>query len=533
MSKTVREEACAYCGSSDNVKVFLTDQGYECRRCVTPNCEFNQQDRTNKKNLTVENNQPQFITCGEFTNILDWNIPKEVCEKYNYKVAEVGGKIMHVAQYNNYQKIRLFHPAKKFYSAGDATNAGFFGDHIEIKNTTNLFLTEGEKDCLSLATIFPEANIRSIKAGAGNQTKNEIYSRREFLEQFQHVWLLFDNDRAGNTAIEECSKQISPGKVKVISLRYKDINEYLKNDDKAGLLDDIAHGHVYVPPSIITPTKARLLESEVPGIPLKWPILNDMVRGMKYGKFWVVLGGAKIGKSLFTKELSKQLLDSDPALKVGVAYLEEPLKDSGLSFIALDNNVPLYLLQENNERLTTAQFDASYNKYIANDRIKFLDASYMSLTSPELLYNLKYMIKGLGYKVIILDHITMVTYDMGGQSGERKDVDMLLKELRKLVHDTNATIIAVCHVKRPVTGLSWEEGREIFMTDARSSGAFEQLCDIMVGLERNTLDKANAHKLKLKVLANRTTGKVGYADELHYIENTGRLLEISQVFNNR
>ncbi len=68
------------------------------------------------------------------------------------------------------------------------------------------------------------------------------------------------------------------------------------------------------------------------------------------------------------------------------------------------------------------------------------------------------------------------------------------------------------------------------MTDLRGSAAFEQLCDIAIGLERNMLDDTEKCKTKTKVLANRITGKTGYTDTLYHDERTGRLITVSQLF---
>ncbi len=154
----------------------------------------------------------------------------------------------------------------------------------------------------------------------------------------------------------------------------------------------------------------------------------------------------------------------------------------------------------------------------------------MKLEGSELKYTLEYLIQGLGCNLIILDHMTMITYDMGGENSERKDIDMLMKSLRESVHKTGASVVVVCHLKRPHFGKSWAEGREVNMTDARGSAAIEQLSDVMIALERNMIDDVSKNKTKVKVLKNRITGQTGYVDELHYVESTGRLMTLDSIF---
>jgi twinkle protein len=154
----------------------------------------------------------------------------------------------------------------------------------------------------------------------------------------------------------------------------------------------------------------------------------------------------------------------------------------------------------------------------------------MELDGRELEYNINWLAQGLGCEIIVLDHLTMVTYDMGGETSERKDIDILMKGLRRLTKETNCSILNVCHLKRPSGQAGWDQGREISLTDLRGSAAIGQLSDAVIGLERNLQNESLKNKTLVKILKNRVKGSTGLADSLYYDELTGRLVTVDQLF---
>lgn len=549
--RTEFRSACTTCGSKNNLNYFKTDAGVLTSKCLTPKCpgkghkdhSIDQQHHHVSKTLTTNN--LDLIEDGEYQDIPERGLDEQTCRDYFYQVGTHQGQQIHIANYLDTdgsilsQKIRYV-VTKKFTWRQANNEKQLFGQHLVTRTSDILYITEGEIDAMSMFQLgFP--NVVSISTGAGNQTAGEIKHHLEFINSFKKVVFVFDNDQVGKDTAREVSALLDPGKAYIVPLgNIKDPNEYLKLQH--GITDEVERRRVvapliasvkaavqYTPASIRKPTLHDLKVPEPFGRALPYPILNEYIRGIKPGRLYMVLAGAKVGKSSFTKEIVKHLVDNDPELNVGLAYLEEPLETTGQSFVALDNDVPLYELSEKPEIITPEAFKDSYDKYVGSSRIQFVDASFMDLTGVELISTLRYLIIGMQCQVIVLDHISMITYDSQGESSERKDIDILMKNLRKLAHQTKCAIITVCHLKRPAFGKSWAEGREVQMTDARGSAAFEQLCDVMIALERVMGDNTGS-KTKTKVIANRITGKCGYTDELYWNEKTGRYNLLGEMF---
>ncbi len=552
MAATIKRTQCPKCAASgkdtsrNNLSWFYGTKGQLVSMCVAgcKNVEatFTEDFRLDSGSTDSSEIEQQalatspgtgLIIDGTYSALQDRGISEATCRQCLYQVGTVYGKDAHIANYTDKngdiisQKVRIVCD-KSFTWRQNSNEKELFNRHQIGESRDQIFVTEGEIDCLSLFQLgYPTV---SISTGAGSQAIGELQKHKEFLNSFTKVIICFDMDDVGQETAKELCRLLNPGKAWVVPFRHKDANEYLKIGAVAPLIEDLLAAQQYTPTAIRKPTLDDLRRAEPMGRQLPYPQLNAMIRGLKEGRLMMVLAGEKAGKSSFTKELIKSFVDQDPTLNVGLAYLEEPLQTTGQSFIAMDNNTPLYVLSENPDCISLENFKTSYTKYVQSDRVQYLDASFMTMTGPELISNLRFMIEVQTCKIIVLDHITMVTYDSTGENSERKDIDILMKNLRTLAHQTGASIITVCHLKQPYLGKSWSEGREIRMSDARGSSAFGQLCDVAIALERDQMSPTDSLKTKIKVLANRVTGKIGYVDEIIWNPETGRYSTLQEMF---
>ncbi len=482
MAETVKRSQCPECAeqgrdnSGNNLSWFHNQYGKLTAKCVA-GCAY-KPNREEPSMYVAKQQEIELINSGIYQDIPERKLSKDICELYSYQVGNYGNKQVHIENYYQEdvlvaQKIRTIKP-KKFIWQGHADSIGFFGEHLHNKQTT-LWITEGAIDTLSLVeTMKKDAEwvsknlVVSLKEGAGKgKTKNELKRRLDFLDVFDKIVLAFDTDKAGLLSFAESLKLFEPGKIWTIDYKFKDANEYLLNGAREQLEEDIRTITRYRPPSIRIPSLEGLLKPEPMGLQLPFPLLNDMIRGFKQGRIYTFAGGSGLGKSSVTKKITYELMKQDPTLKVGVAYLEEPLETTGRSFIAMDNDVPLYKLEEEPDHISFEKFQESYHTLMSSERLFTVDASFMSLNGDDLLYTLEYLIKVEKCELIILDHLTMITYDQVGEQSERKDIDILMKKLKVLAHNTKAKIVVVVHLKRPSNGLAWDHGRELFATDLR------------------------------------------------------------------
>ena len=86
-------------------------------------------------------------------------------------------------------------------------------------------IVEGELDALSLSQCFQNkwavVSVRSGAAGAKKDIKRAI----DWLEKFESVIFMFDQDEVGQRAARECASLLSPSKAKIAHLPLKDASE--------------------------------------------------------------------------------------------------------------------------------------------------------------------------------------------------------------------------------------------------------------------------------------------------------------------
>jgi len=101
------------------------------------------------------------------------------------------------------------------------------------KETTKLILTEAIIDCASLLQIKEiRDNYSLISCFGTNGLNEEILQAIKELPELEEIILIFDNDKAGKTAVEKYSKEFSNYKVSTIELPNNDVNETLQLHDE-------------------------------------------------------------------------------------------------------------------------------------------------------------------------------------------------------------------------------------------------------------------------------------------------------------
>ena len=116
-----------------------------------------------------------------------------------------------------------------------------------------LTITEGEIDAMTM-TQYGHAAL-SVPFGAGKKNKNEwIDFEWENLEQFETIFLCYDNDEAGQGCVEEVARRLGIHRCRSIKLPFKDPNECLqKGVDAFEIQECYREAISFEPPEIRQP----------------------------------------------------------------------------------------------------------------------------------------------------------------------------------------------------------------------------------------------------------------------------------------
>jgi twinkle protein len=516
---------CPKCGSSDAMS--QNDDGWgHCFACNTRIPPVANSTPAQETSPACSPNNTPFLS-GDFYPLKRRGIHIDTCQKYSYRGMYIGETPVQIADYfdadGNLVAQHLRYPDKTFPWVGNNKKALMFGQHLWAPKGKRLVITEGELDCLSVAQAFgnkwPVVSIPSGAQSAASAIKRSL----EFIEGFNEVILAFDDDEAGREAIQKVATLITPGKVKVMKYNgLKDANDLLLQKGPDAVASCVFQAATYRPDGILSGEELWdiILKEPEKGLSIPYSKLNDMLMGVMPGELYMFTAGSGIGKSTLVHELGYHLMMKHNQ-SIGVMALEESVKLAAERYLSIYLDKPLRIDRD----VSKEKFREAYEKSVGNKRF-WIYNHFGSTQMENLMSKLRYMAVGLGVKWIILDHISIVVSGLDEiKDDERKLIDKLMTNLRTLVENTGIGMLAVVHLKRPDRGRSYNEGRQVALTDLRGSASLEQLSDAVIAVERNQQDNQLKNFTQVRVLKNRRVGITGEADVLEYVSGTGRLIE--------
>ena len=439
-SEFIRHEACPNCNSRDNLARYSDGHAYcfGCEYRETANGEVNEFINTKEKS--------DMIT-GEVHALSKRQIDFDTCKFFNYQTGTYNGQPVQIAPYynSNYKMVaqHIRFPNKDFIWLGDMNEVGLFGQHKWKGNQKMITITEGEIDCMSVSKIqgnrWPTV---SVPSGA-KSAKKYIKKNLEYLESFENVVLMFDNDEAGNQASIECAQLFSPKKALISKLPLKDANDMLVSNRGKDIISHIWNAKAYTPEGIVAGADTWDLvikDDSKESTPYVWQGLNDKCKGIRKGEIVLLTAGSGTGKSQVARELSYDLISKGKT--VGYIALEESVARSVRGLLSIDLNKKIHE-EEVRKDIDEETLKKSWEKI--QDKT-FFHKHFGSTDSENLMAKIRFLVRGLDCDYIVLDHINMVVSGLEGD--ERKLIDYTMTKLRTLVEELNFGLILIWHLKR-------------------------------------------------------------------------------------
>jgi len=540
-SKPVSKGPCD-CGSSDGNVLFSDDHSYcfVCNTYTPPEDGFTSSPRDEYVQAPIQGVVNSHLTIGDWraTALIDRNLKGETLGKFGVTLDRDGNDVQ--KHYYPYTDIEGNHIAnkvrqvkdKKFFVEGNLPQATMFGQKLFSKGGKYITICEGEIDAMSAYELTgSQYAVVSVKTGAAGAVK-DVKAQFEYLNSFETVVVCFDMDEPGQDAASKVGQLFEPNKCRIMKLTEKDANEYLKKNDRTGFTKAWWAAEAFTPAGIINlATIGDSLYDEADNITVKYPWqgMNDILYGIRTGELVTFTAGTGAGKSSIIRELEHWILNNSEE-NIGIFSLEENTKQTCFHLMAVEANARLNIKEVRDlyskEALATYQ-----NNTIGTGRVFAFD-HFGSLDNDDILNRLRYMVKALNCKWIILDHLSIL---VSGQEGndERRSIDILMTKLRSLVEETQCALLMVSHIRRMGGDAGAEDGKEIALNHLRGSASIAQISDAVIAIERNQQadDPNEANKTTVRVLKNRYAGITGVACTLTYDRDTGRLTEADDDFD--
>lgn len=524
MADFSHHEPCPSCGSRDNLARYSDGSAY----CF--GCGHHEKGSDEVNPPAAAASAPPDLVHGDFEPLSKRQISLDTCRKYSYRVGFKDTAPCQIADYYDEkgrrvaQKLRF--PDKSFRWVGDPKQALLFGHQLWRDGGRRLVITEGEIDALSVAQAmglrWPVVSVPNGAQGA----KKDLAKHVEWLESFDQVVLMFDNDEPGRLAAVECAELLSPGKACIARLPLKDANDMLVGGQVRQLVDAAWQAKPYRPDGVFEAIELldRVLDPPGMGLPYPWPCVNTLTHGMRRSELVTWTAGTGIGKSQVVREVIRHL-HLEHGEKVGIIALEESVAKTALAQISLEVGAPLHL-PDVYASVGRDRIEAAAQKVL---RGLYVYDHFGSITSDAILPKIRFFAKGLGVRWVVLDHISIMVSGSATEGDERKKIDELVTRLRSLVQELDIGLHIVSHLRKLSNG-SHEEGGQVSLVDLRGSGAIAHVSDMVIGLERNQQAEADAkHFTNVRVLKNRFSGETGLSGRLVYNPATGRISDGGEV----
>ena len=539
MSKSIETHLpCPDCGSSDALCLNedLSTYCFSCHK-YTPPSESNQQRRVEAPVSPSKPSKPfsdtlSLLTRQNFVGVPERGISAATMKSYGVVVDSGQVVYPYFASDEPVTPIaaKVRYPDKRFQTVGDWSRGGLFGQQVFGKGGKYVTITEGEFDALAafqmMRSKYPVVSIRNGGSGALRDCKASY----EWLDSFETIVICFDADEVGVKAADEVG-QLFGGKAKIVKHKkdHKDACDYLLVNDVQLFNQAFWDAEAYVPDGIVNGatlwddvnTPLALAEVQYP-----FDGINSITYGIRTGELVTVTAGSGLGKSQFLREVVWSTL-RESQHNIGLLFLEESIRKTGLSLMSLAAEKPLHLPTTiSTEEERRRAFDAT----LANERLYMLD-HFGSTDVDNIVGRVRYMAKALDCRYVFLDHVSIVVSAQANLD-ERKALDEIMTKLRMLVQETGIALFVVSHLKRP-ENKGHEEGAATSLSQLRGSASIAQLSDIVLGLERDgqAEDHMTRNTTTVRVLKNRFSGETGRCAELYYDKDTGRMTET--VFDER
>ncbi len=400
-------------------------------------------------------------------------------------------------------------------------------------------ITEGELDALSAFQMLNDYNKSKgwdyetavVSPTTGKNGERQIATNYKFFDSFENIIVCYDNDKAGQEAIDKVVKSLPKGKVKIMRMKYKDANEYLTAQKDREFISAFYDSVPYTPVGVLG--SGQLYDRVISQAALeKLPFppfmneLNDMFAGgLPLGHIINVAAGTGIGKTSFVNELIYYWIYHSPHL-FGIVSMELDSGQYGEVLLSRHLSRKISLIGDPSAKMTYLTSpevkekanDLFYKDEEGNHRFYLLDNRDGSI--EEIQETIEELVVSCGCKIIVLDPLQDI---LDGLSNE--DQAIFMKWCKGIIKSHGCTLILINHMRKT-------DGREHKEEDIHGSSTIIKSASANILLKRNkeAEDEVERNTTYVKVTKNRICGLTGPAGEVYYDNETHTLWAKSEYF---
>lgn len=448
-------------------------------------------------------------------------------------------------------KVRIL--PKDFKSIGKVGKESDLFGQFKFKSARGKFvvLTSGEVDCMSAYQMLedyrksknsdfePIPCVSSLIGESGSY--KQIQKHYEYFNKFERIILAPDMDDAGQEAIHKIAKVLPKGKVYVMDLPMKDVNEMLEAGKEKQFIDCFFKAKQYTPNGIVASSDLLGKMIEGAGTPrISLPPFMHKLEGMMAGgwplKTILTLSSASgTGKSSILEAMMLHWIFNAP-YKVGIISLESDAAQFSTKLLSAYIKHKIDLIPTQEERIEFLQqewvqgkakelfelADGSPRFYLIEDRDGGID-SVKDLVSQ--------MVSSLDVQIIIIDPWSDL-----GEASTLEEQAAMMKWLKGMVKSHDVSFALVCHVRKSSNSQKANStGADLHEEDIFGSGSVmkSSACNLLFSRNKEAEDEVERNTIYMKASKIRWTGNTGVAGVYYYDNQTATLHDKEEYFTKR
>lgn len=512
-SEYIGHAYCCDCKSEDNLALYQDGSGF-CFSTL-PNgkqCGY-------KKDVSKMEEQPTgqesyiFHDKARFIPLKTRGITKETCEAYRVTYAD--RKLFFPIYHQGvYTACKYRTPDKRFGWVESCSSSKLFGLNTIMSRKKTVIITEGEIDALSAHQMYGlKHNVLSITSGAAGAFK-DLSTHMEYLNQFEIIYLCFDNDSSGQAAASKCLDLFDPGRAAVVELppQYKDANEMLLAKADQEFRNSVDKAVPSMPKGMLTSQEQvrgtidyLINPKNRKGVPTGFTELDHLIGGLHRGEVVTVVGGTGTGKTRFVLDLAYNIsVEAENPVTSYFIPLEMPYQH--VMGLCLERHIGNPIISEPESPDVPDFDDPQVIEHIerASDEISehlkiYNHIGGLSLESLEVI--IKAAARSEGAQVVFIDHKDQACSGMG--SNDYRSIDVFMAKMQELAIMLHITIVVVSQQSRDAGD---KEDVKVSLNKIRGSQGVAQNSSVVIGLER----PRDSNYLTVKTLkAHRLLGRYG------------------------
>ena len=371
---------------------------------------------------------------------------------------------------------------------------------------------------------------------------DDLKANYEWVNKHKKIVICTDDDKAGHEALENIKKVLPSEKTFVVSLRHKDLNEYIDPRYNGG--DSIADGNIKITQDVYWDSKPledygvigsdqlrqkardRLTQDKIPFPKFLSGLAKHFTDGSMWTGEWVnLIAPTSVGKSSVTDAWMIDWSLNSPYRQAVMSY-EAGAEDYGVKVSSLATGKAIFKIEgkENRIKFIDDNADIIDKLLITEDGLPRFDFIESLPTSVEKLKKqIMYLIKIRNIRVLWIDPILDLLAIAKGSKADYDDIILFFENVRTSHH---VTIMSILHTRKSLSsGGNGSDGADVSEEDAYGGRELisKGTINITASRNKNAEDWIERNTTKLTIRKSRTDQVTGVHALLFYRAKANKL----------